>query len=83
MIDKGAERNGLSDGSRMFKVAISAMQGRTSRTSHLFQDGKATLEAHWPETSGTVHAASTKSDYSMNSFQISSRGCSVYLMIKI
>lgn len=43
MIDKGAERNGLSDGSRMFKVAISAMQGRTS---HLFQDGKATLEAH-------------------------------------
>lgn len=47
MIDKGAERNGLSeDGSRMFKVAISAMQGRTSRTSHLFQDGKATLEAH-------------------------------------
>lgn len=44
MIDKGAERNGLSeDGSRMFKVAISALQGRTS---HLFQDGKATLEAH-------------------------------------
>ena len=72
MIDKeeqfNAKRNGFSEnGSRMFKVAISAMQGRTS---HLLHDGKATLEAHRPETSATAHAASNKSDCNpcMNSF---------------